>query len=75
MSYITLSDIINNISERINELSKNCEWCIYQIIGENRLNKHNDSNSMHNWITQLKENEIRIDELQKILKKLHLYIK
>ena len=65
---LRISDVRNSILERIEELNKNCEWCLYQITGENRINKKHNSHTLQNWVRQLKENEVRIDELQQVLK-------
>lgn len=62
-------DIITIIQERMGELNRNSEWCLNQIVGENRLNINNDTLSIQNWVRRLRDNETRINELKKILER------
>lgn len=63
-----MGNIKDDILKRIEELSKNCDWCVHQITGDNRVNKHDNSQTIQNWVSLLKDNEIRIDELQRFVK-------
>ena len=56
------------ILERIEKLTKNSEWCVHQITGENRLNQTNNSHSIGIWYQVLVNNEPRIDELKSLIK-------
>jgi ABC-type transport system involved in cytochrome bd biosynthesis fused ATPase/permease subunit len=56
------------IIDRIKELQGNNEWCLYQLNGENRIQKKPNPKQIDVWSNTMKDNDSRIDELKKLLK-------